>query len=46
MLKRSKKLLAVLLAVAFAITTFGSDFSFSNAKVFAADEEIANDKYG
>ncbi|MBQ6589044.1 MAG: InlB B-repeat-containing protein [Butyrivibrio sp.] len=43
MLKRSKKLLAVLLAVAFAITTFGSDFSFSNAKVFAADEEIAND---
>ncbi len=43
MLKRSNKLLAVLLAVAFAITTFGSDFSFSYATVLAADEDAAND---
>ena len=43
MLKKTNKLLAVLLAVAFAITTFGSDFSFSYARVFAADEENAGD---
>ena len=38
MLKETKRLLAVLLAVAFAITTFGSDFSF--ARVFAAEDEV------
>ncbi|WP_026661711.1 InlB B-repeat-containing protein [Butyrivibrio proteoclasticus] len=41
MLKETKRLLAVLLAVAFAITTFGSDFSF--ARVFAADNEVVQE---
>ncbi|WP_029231941.1 InlB B-repeat-containing protein [Butyrivibrio sp. VCB2006] len=41
MLKESKRLLAVCLAVAFAITTFGSDFSY--AKVSAADEETVKE---
>lgn len=40
MLRKCNRLLAVLLAVTFAITTFGSDFY--NAKVWAADEETAD----